>query len=126
MWRILFLPVLAAVLFADVGRDQKTLVPKRLKLIKQSRFVGSVNGASQALVGEDGRVAALFNGGAVVFYDTLRGEKLHEWNCGGGIHDGAFSGDGRYYATSHSNGTVKVFDIAQKKEIGEFNGTGLA
>lgn len=126
MGRILSLLVLAAVLYADAGRDRKTLDPRRLKLIKQAQFVGSVNGASQALVGEEGRIAALFNGGAVVFYDTLRGEKLHEWNCGGNIHDGAFSGDGRYYATSHSSGTVKVFDIAQKKEVGEFKGTGLA
>lgn len=126
MWRILLPPAIAAVLYADASRGPMTLDPRRLELVKQFGLPGSVSGASQALIGEDGRLAALFTDGGVVFYDPLRGHKVHEWNCGGDIHDGAFSGDGRYYATSLSSGTVKVFDIAHKKEVGEFKGTRLA
>jgi WD40 repeat protein len=58
---------------------------------------------------------------SVVVFSTFTGRKISELDTGAGIHDAAFSFDGKLYCVAFNDGTCRIWDTGTAKEVANFN-----
>lgn len=118
---------LMAPLSADVEFVRTSLVPSRLRLVKEHQLPMAIHGYTQSSISGDALSCAARTGTGVVVFSTSTGEKLIELETGGDIHDGAFSYDGAQYCTAHNDGTIRTWDVRTGKETAKFHtGSGFS
>jgi WD40 repeat protein len=127
MFRIGLWLMVAAPLCADVEFVRTSLVPSRLRLVREHQLPMAIHGYTQSSMSGDSMCCAARTGTSVIIFSTMTGEKMIELETGGDIHDGAFSYDGTQYCTAHNDGTIKTWDIRTGKETAKFHtGSGFS
>lgn len=111
--------VLAACLHAaDAGLSPRRFDPRHLRLRHEAKTAPPTDRTPGVLSG-DAEYFAAVSPEKVVVYRTRTGQIVAEIDGSAeGIHDGAFSFDGRLYAVAHNDGSVKIWNLREKKIIG--------
>ena len=106
------LVVLGSVAVADTSSKRETVDPRQFSLLR------SFAAPHASILSPSGRFLMTYSGTGGGLYDLSKEQSGVELDGQtGNIHDGRFSGDGRYVATSGYDGKVRVWDTASGKEI---------
>jgi WD40 repeat protein len=100
----------AGIAAADTSRRSDNVDPRRFELLLK------VASGRASTVSPAGGMVAMYIGNNIEIVDTAKRTVTltgHTQN----IHDSGWSRDGRFFASSGYDGTVRVWDIAKAKEL---------
>jgi WD40 repeat protein len=110
-------------LLASAGKDGQVLLWNLQTKAKQAELQKFRYEAWAVKFSPDGGVVAFANrygGGSRLLFKSLAGQQLNEvkdFKNGGAVASIAYSPDGRLFASGQDNGSIRLWDVAQFKEI---------
>ena len=111
---------LALLLLCDSSARRATADPARFELLRS--FNGQWSTLSPA-----GNVFALFNNNSFTLYDVKTGkETFRVAGHTNNVHDSGWSRDGRIFATSGYDGTVRLWEVATGRALSSVPAQGYA
>ena len=110
----------ALVLLCDSSARRATADPARFEPLRS--FNGRWSTLSPA-----GNVFALFLGNSVTLFDVRTGKETFRLaGHAGNVHDSGWSRDGRVFATSGYDGTVRLWEVATGRALSSVPAQGYA
>ena len=102
---------LALLVLGDFSARKPFADPSRFELLRSAS-------ARASSLSPAGNVYALYLGNSVTLFDVRTGKETYRLaGHNGNIHDSGWSRDGRVYATSGYDGTVRVWEVATGRSM---------
>ena len=106
------------------GRASTRFIPEQVRLIQKFQLPRGFGTMSQAVLCGNAEVCAIEVGQNIHFYSTRTGKEISVARTGTGIHDGAFSYDGKRFAAANDDGKVRVWNTKTGGMIYELDAGG--
>jgi WD40 repeat protein len=111
---------LALLVLCDSSARKTTADPARFELLRTFN-------ARSSTISPAGNVYALYLGNSVTLYDVRTGKETFRLaGHSGNVHDSGWSRDGRVFATSGYDGTVRLWEVVTGRALISVPATGYA